>query len=750
MDAASQINPGATRAVSLTREGGFFRLTFPYDASLVALARSLPYASFDGETRAWSARVCVQSLDTLRAAHRRGVVDVDPDSLLDPGEEPVSIRPAMLRAGTVRRPFIVSMATRDDTLYSRLIGVPGARWDKTASAVSYPATAAAALGELVERGVVDDPQGILTPAAVTITFDTRVGKFSLRGDERAARVFHEHFPARDVVTQWQEKGLDVGFADPFSEEVYRGEIARCGEGVQPAGMALPLYGYQSQDVAVALERSGLLVAHSMGVGKTLIAIATGHELVVNRAEVPRVVVVVPAAVRTQWRNEIIRFTGCDPSDVVVVDGDKKKRMAAYDAADAGAKWVIVHYQAVILPDDKKRLDKLVRGAFLVADECHRVKNHQAKSTKVLQEFAKKSARRLGLSGTPVENNPGEWYNILSGFVTPGVFGSPTEFLNRYSYASRWGGFEGARNLPELRERSKPLYIRRTLSQVASHLPRQRVQTIVLEPRPEYAAALRRAHREARDEIAKQRLEDAKKRTVVLDGYEREEVEAGAEMTAVGLLKLLCSSPQLIVQSDAPSAQVMVESGLIPDEDGPKLDEVRTMAAELAANGDRVVVFSASKRMAYLLAERLSTDGIRHVLFTGDSSASERDEAVDAFTTPGTPDDPGPTVFIATDAGAEGLNLGRCCSTLVNLDIPWTPGRLAQRNARVRRVDSEQTSFLVVNLVLAGTIELGILRMIEHKADLVDAVLGESGGRRATTGRGGRNVFETALAEWSES
>ena len=237
---------------------------------------------------------------------------------------------------------------------------------------------------------------------------------------------------------------------------------------------------------------------------------------------------------------------------------------------------------------------------------------------------------------------------------------------------------------------------------------------------------------------------------ILDGQEREDISAGAEMTATGLLKLLCCSPRIVLASESDSAEAMRISGLIPDEDGPKVDELRVMCAEMQAHGARVVVFTSSKRMANLVAERLLDDGIRFVLFTGDTGRDERDAAITAFTTPDTDDVQGPTVFVSTDAGAEGLNLGRCCSTLVNLDIPWTPGRLAQRNARVRRVDSTAESFLIVNLVLRGTIEDGILRMVEHKADLADAILGEAGGRKATTGRSGRNVFETAMSEWEQA
>jgi superfamily II DNA or RNA helicase len=892
----------AERPVHCVRDGGVFKLAFRYDPALVARVKALPYASFDPQTKAWSTTVCVQSLDTLRGWRWEGLLDVDPDTLIHPGEVLEKVPGAVLAPGTTRRPFIVRTAMRDEQLYSRLMAISGARWEKAAGGVSYPPHASMALAELADRKILDDPQRLLQPAAVVVGFNANTGAFGVRGDERAANSFAKNFPKTDVMAAWVEKGLDVAFADDFTKEMYRGELARVGGGIQPEGMQIALYPYQQVDLAVILERSGVGVFSAMGVGKclrgdtrvlangslvpieelwrdyaslsqrsyahggewaalnspihvksldgetfvearasrlfrqrvretlrqvvidgqtlvltrahklrlmhgwsneyqigdlvavshgptatyepiseitdvehdgyvfdlevaqlhnfvaegivchnTALGIAAGHELMTNRNDVPRVVVVVPPAVRTQWREEILRFTGCSPDDVVIVDGDKKKRMAAYDAMDAGAKWLIVHYQAVILPDDKKRLEKLTAGALLIADECHRVKNKDAKTSKVVWALGKIAARRIGLSGTPVENSPGEWFNILSGFLVPGVFGSPLEFLNRYSYPGKFAGFEGARNIPELKNRSKPLYVRHTLSEIATHLPPLRVQTLPLDPKPEYATALKRAHREARDEIKRKRLEqhDKHNKNGVLDGQERDEIEAGAEMTAVGLLKLMCCSPRLVALSEAPSAEAMRESGLIPEEDGPKLDELRVMCAEIQAANDRVVVFTSSKRMAYLVAERMEQDGIRHVLYTGDSTTAERDAAVKAFTNVSEDEAANPTVFIATDAGAEGLNLGRHCSTLVNLDIPWTPGRLAQRNARVRRVDSTASGFLVVNLVVRGTLEEGILRMVEHKADLADAVFGESGGRKATTGRGGRNIFETALEAWSE-
>jgi len=738
----------STRPVYLTREGGVFKISFRYHPEIVAAVRALPGARFDGESKTWTCSVCTQSVEALREWYLNGWCDVSVDTLCPPGEKIGAAKPAVLRAGTLRRPYQVVVNIRSEDLYARLRAVVGASWDKKSATLSYPPSAVAALIELVDRGVLDDPESILRPAEIVVAYDSRTGKFAVRGDARAEAAFLKSFPKHDVMGVWKSRGVDVAFADSFTEEIYRGERVRLGDGLQPEGLTIELYPYQAQSVALACERSGLGVFHEMGLGKTAVAIATGLELCINRKEIERIVCVVPGSVRTQWRREIERFTKCE--DVVVVDGDKKKRTAAYKAAKE-ARWLIVNYD--VLHTDLTLLGPLVAGSLLIIDEAHRIKSPTAKRTKAVRTLAAKAGRRLALSGTPIENDPGEWYSVISGFVQPGCFGSPIDFLNRYSYPGRFGGFEGARNLGELRERSRIYYVRSTKREVAKHLPPLRVQNQSLDVDAAYANALRVAHRDARDEIKRSALERATKRGDVggiLDGLVYEEVETGAEMTAVGMLKLLCCSPRLLWRSEAAAAKALCEAGIVPDEDGPKLDELRIIVAELQASGERCVVFTSSRRMVDLVAERFMEDGIRHVTYTGETTSAERDAAVEAFCTKGSDEKPAPTVFLATDAGGEGLNLGSECSLLINLDIPWTPGRLTQRSARIHRLDGEHLSYLVLNLTLRGTIEEGILRLVERKADLADAIFGEAGGRKRATGRGGKQaIFEEALEAWME-
>lgn len=742
------------RPIYLTRQGSFFKLSFAYDPRLVELCKKLPYSDFNREDKAWTTEVCAQSVTMLRSWFlSEGLTDISVDELLEEGEILPEVKDARLRPGSAKRPYHVKIGTRSDAIYSRLKSIPGAQWDKASSSMSFPPLSSVALSELVKRGVLEDPDKVLSPADLTLAFDGLRGKFVINGDPRAQVAFDRLFPGRDVYQLWKEKGFDAAFADPFSEEIYRGELARVGPGLEPEGLKLKLFDYQASNVAVAVERSGLAVLDTPGLGKTATAIAWAHELMNNRKVAKRTVVVVPGAVRTQWAQEIARFVGIESdghgmplTGVVVIEGDKKKRALRYKEAES-ASWVILNYDLLAL--DYKLISPLVAGSLLIADEAHRLKSPTAKRTKAMRLMATRAHKRLALTGTPVENAPGEWFSVISGFAVPGAFGNPLEFLGRYQYANRWGGFEGARNLSELRERSRVHYVRHTKAEVATHLPPLRVQHQPLDPDASYMSALRRAHREARDEIS-----DAAKGVLgryidPLDTEAWEAIETGADMTAVGMLRLMCLSPRLVVESESAAARALCESGLVPEVDGPKLDELRTVAIEMQAAGDRLVVFTFSKTMADLVSKRFTEDGVRHVSFTGSHSSKDRDAAVKAFTTPDAPGQPGPTVFVATDAGAEGLNLGKCCSTLINLDIPWTPGRFEQRSNRIHRIDGTASSYLVINMTLKGTLEEGILRMVESKADLVDAIFGEKGGRAKTTGRKGRSFFEDALEDWGK-
>lgn len=726
----------------MSREGSHFRLTFRYDEELVKKARELPYSFFDDTSASWLSLVCAQSVQDLREMFYDGLLDVSPDSLIEAGEKLEDAPEAILRAGSERRPYIVTAARRNSVMSQRLRALPGATYSKEARGWSFGPQAAAGLAELVAQGRIGDPEGLFAQDGVLqISFDTRVGRFKvLHPDKRAQAAFDEYYPGRDVYAEWKEKGHEVAFTDNFTAEVYNSGLEIARGGIQPDGFIIDLYPYQRQGVAAGLARSGILIGDEPGLGKSAQAIGVGW-VSLQEGAINRVVCVVPAHLRTQWSDEITKF--CGDTDIVVIDGGPKQRAELYAQA-ADARWVIVHYD--ILHRDIAQVKPLTKGALLVVDEAHRIRNATTKRSKSVRELGRLAAKRVALSATAVENSPDEWYWVLSGLAVPGVLGNFKEFAERYMYPGRFGGYEGARNIKELAERSAPHFLRRHKTDVADWLPPLRLQHLPLDPDPAYAALLRRAHRDAKDEIAAQAaMQNAAAARHHADGLDFEEaLDTTSGMTAVTMLRMLCSSPRLIQRSDSEAAEALIDAGLVPEEDGPKMDELRVLAAEYQAVGDRVVIFSSFKRMVELITERFSEDQIRYVVITGDTSRKDRDEAVRRFTDPN--DDV--TALVATDAAAEGLNLGKTCSTLVNVDIPWTAGRLEQRANRIHRLDGTHSSYRVVNMTVRGTVEDGILKRVERKEDLAQAIYGESGGRQRITGRNrsGRPAYLDAIEE----
>ena len=75
--------------------------------------------------------------------------------------------------------------------------------------------------------------------------------------------------------------------------------------------------------------------------------------------------------------------------------------------------------------------------------------------------------------------------------------------------------------------------------------------------------------------------------------------------------------------------------------------------------------------------------------TGSRSADMRSALVDYFRDKG-------RIMIATEAGAEGINL-QFCSLVVNYDLPWNPQRIEQRIGRCHRY-GQKHDVVVVNFL----------------------------------------------------
>lgn len=103
--------------------------------------------------------------------------------------------------------------------------------------------------------------------------------------------------------------------------------------------------------------------------------------------------------------------------------------------------------------------------------------------------------------------------------------------------------------------------------------------------------------------------------------------------------------------------------------------------------------------------------------TGSKTADMRSALVDYFRDEA-------AVMIATEAGAEGINL-QFCSLVVNYDLPWNPQRIEQRIGRCHRYGQKHDVVVVNFLNKSNAADQRVYQLLAEKFKLFDGVFGAS-------------------------
>lgn len=161
---------------------------------------------------------------------------------------------------------------------------------------------------------------------------------------------------------------------------------------------------------------------------------------------------------------------------------------------------------------------------------------------------------------------------------------------------------------------------------------------------------------------------------------------------------------------------------------------------------KAVIFTESVRTQRYLAEILSQSGYagQIVLMNGSNNDSESqriykewkksNEGTDAVSGSKSADmktaivnafkSDQKTILIATESGAEGINL-QFCSLLINFDLPWNPQRVEQRIGRCHRY-GQKIDVTVVNMLnRKNQAEKRIYELLKNKFNLFEGLFGAS-------------------------
>jgi len=393
--------------------------------------------------------------------------------------------------------------------------------------------------------------------------------------------------------------------------------------------------------------------------------------------------VCPMSVVGNWQHEAERFA--PDLHVHVHHGAERPAGSAFKRAVKAADLVVTTYG--LAARDRDRL-AAVKWARIVLDEAQNIKNSAALQARAVRAIP--AARRVALTGTPVENRLSELWSIFE-FLNPGLLGGATEFRNRFARPiERYHNEDAAARLKRV---TAPFILRRlkTDRAVIRDLPDKIEMKVYCNLTREQATLYQAVVDEMLDRIASS------------DGMNRR----GLVLSTMMKLKQVCNHP----------AQMLADRSAISGRSG-KLARLIDILGEVIEAGDRALVFTQFAEMGHILEEHLRERFGQAVPFLhGGTSKKARDAMVARFQSDGAP----PILLISLRAGGTGLNL-TAASHVIHFDRWWNPAVEDQATDRAFRI-GQKRNVQVRKFICTGTLEERIDTMIEEKKDLADRIVG---------------------------
>ena len=463
----------------------------------------------------------------------------------------------------------------------------------------------------------------------------------------------------------------------------------------------PLFPYQREGMLHLAFTERALLADEMGLGKTIQAIAA-CALLHRLGKAKRVLVVTPASLKSEWEEQIQRFTNLEYQ---LVFGPRQVRLKAYANPSF---YTIVNYEQMLI--DGLEVNERLRPDVIVLDEAQRIKNWDTKTAQAIKRL--KSRYAFVLTGTPIENRIDEIHSLMD-FLDPAVLGPLFRFNRDFYELDERGRPKGFLNLGQLHARIKPFMMRRRKTDVETELPDR------TDRRHFVPLSDEQKNRYADHAMQVQRLTSIAKRRPLT------RQESDKLQRELAMCRMICDTNFILDPTERAC---------------PKLAELEKILEECRDNpAVKVLIFSEWERMLELVRELCQKLNMGFAWHTGSVPQQRRRGEINLFKT-----DANCRVFLSTDSGSTGLNLQNA-SVVINCDLPWNPARLEQRIARAWR-KHQTRAVTVINLVSQGTIEHRMLDTLANKQALADGVLDLKGDLQEIKLGGGRQAFLARLQQ----
>ncbi|XP_072952076.1 protein CHROMATIN REMODELING 4 isoform X2 [Typha angustifolia] len=437
----------------------------------------------------------------------------------------------------------------------------------------------------------------------------------------------------------------------------------------------------------------VILADEMGLGKTVSACAFISSLYCEfNAKLP-CLVLVPLSTMPNWLAEfaswsphlnVVEYHGCAKARSII----RQHEWHASYPIGTGKKTTSYKFNVLLTTYEMVLADaphlRTVSWEVLIVDEGHRLKNSESKLFGLLNTFS--FQHRVLLTGTPLQNNIGEMYNLLN-FLQPDSFPSLTAFEENFNDLTT------AEKVEELKKLVAPHMLRRLKKDAMQNIPPKTERMVPVDLtsiQAEYYRAMLTKNYQILRNIGK----------------------GGAQQSMLNIvmqLRKVCNHPYLI-QGTEPESGTLEFLHEMRIKASAKLTVLHSMLKILHRDGHRVLIFSQMTKLLDILEDYITIEFGPKTFERVDGSVSvaDRQTAIARFN-----QDKSRFVFLlSTRSCGLGINLATA-DTVIIYDSDFNPHADIQAMNRAHRI-GQSNRLLVYRLVVRASVEERILQLAKKK------------------------------------
>ena len=492
--------------------------------------------------------------------------------------------------------------------------------------------------------------------------------------------------------------------------------------------------HQKDSVKFLLSRKKCILSLDMGLGKTLSSIIASLMYGFKK-----VLVICPASIKTNWKNELERFVDSDNISIIkgfnemnkdellkflnIKDEKKYKVEELRKIAKENGKWnegkqfTILNFDIIDEFHKNNRSKKendseLLKSDFdiVIIDEAHKLSNNTSNRYKIIKNFLKKAKNEYTwlLTGTMITNNVKNLYNMLS-LIENNITSDYKFFMERYCNAKKilrkgewdrcWNQWNKTRHYESYNSmpNTSKVMFREYIDKYGKHVMIDSGSSNL----EELSERIRHIYfRKTKDELMSikkiivpvvYQLTEEQQNTYndLWNKYEEEKNKEGKDVNEIKQLIEVTINRQYI-------SKIMVEKTI-------KLTE------KLLSKDKKVFIVCCYDEELYKLKDYF---GDKCVIYNGKMSSKQKDKSIEEFNN----NENIKIIIGQIEAIGTGVNLNKSCNHCIFQNLDFTEASFSQACDRIFRIGSKEDCYIYLQY-FKNTVYEHIVNIINKKKEI---------------------------------